>query len=96
MAKIRNMYRPRIHLLFLNSAEQPQKPTKMVAQPSVMKDQERSWKSDIRLADSKTSSCDRLFLWSSTRARVPQAPSAMPAHFLDVTVFQRERGAFDS
>lgn len=72
---------PKIQRLFFIRAEQPQKPTRTAAQPSVMNDQASSWNSDIRLVCSNTSSCDRLYLWSSTRARMPQAPSAMPAHW---------------
>lgn len=44
---IRSIYnilltRPKIQRLFLNIAEQPQKPIKIEAQPSVMNDQDKS------------------------------------------------------
>lgn len=54
--------KPRIHLLFFKMAEQPQKPTRIVAQPRVMNDQASSWNNDIRVFDSNTKSCDKLYL----------------------------------
>lgn len=36
----------------------------------------------MRVFDSKTKSCDKLYLWSSTSDKIPQAPNAIPADYV--------------